>query len=280
MVVPVNSLEINEKDIVINGTKYHYFEVPNIGKPKIFMVHGLMVDSHCFLGIIQYLKDNYHIYSIDLKGHGKSDNGKDYYSSYTPTIIADEFYQFYKEVIKENFTYIGYSLGGQYGIAYAGKYQDTLKSLIIIDSAPSISTRGSFSIMFANTVTPKVFKDKNHVINFYDKSIKGLGEYMTNYCVIENSKGYTLRFDKNIAPPTVIGMIRRDRELWTHFSKINIPFLLIKAKKSEIINNRIVMLMKQINKNINTVEVDGKHTFVFTNPEKIAEQIINFLKDK
>jgi len=273
-----SDVRLEEKDIVLNGCKYHYIEIPNTGRPKVLMVHGIMVESHCFLGIISFLKDYFHIYSIDLKGHGRSDNGNTYYDSYTPNAISNDFYEFYKSVIKEKFSYIGYSLGGQFGIAYAARYSDTLNKLIIIDSAPSISTKGLFTIMMANVVKPKFFKNRDSIIRFYNKAkIDGLSDYMANYCMVETEKGYRLRFDKNIAPPTVLGMIRRDRELWLDFAKISIPLLLVKAKDSEIINNRIVTLIKQVNRNIRIVEIEGKHTFVFSNPKPIADVIRDFL---
>jgi len=69
---------MDSKTIQLGNSHYAYYEIANPGKPKMLMLHGMMVESHCFEKLAEHLKAHYHLFLLDLKGHGKSDNGKSY----------------------------------------------------------------------------------------------------------------------------------------------------------------------------------------------------------
>ncbi|HCL55799.1 MAG TPA: hypothetical protein DHW82_02160 [Spirochaetia bacterium] len=266
----------------IKGLKYHYLELPNPGKPKLLLIHGIIVESHYWQKAMTFLEKDYHIFAIDLKGHGQTGDGESYIKDYSPESVAEDFHIFYEKVIQEPFYLAGYSLGGQFALKYASLHQNTLKGFMIIDSAPSLPLKGVFTFLIADMVTPKSFKTIFEVKDFYGK--KGnheMAEYMAEYAFKQTeSNNFQLRYDKkNIAPATLMEGMRRNKSLWDSAKKIKIPTIFIKAGKSKLINSRIVMFFKSAIPHMEFVEIpDVGHEFVFTAPEPLAKAMDEFIK--
>ncbi|MGE5384722.1 MAG: alpha/beta fold hydrolase [Betaproteobacteria bacterium] len=271
---------MDSKTIQLGNTQYAYYEMANPGKPKMLLLHGMVVESHCFEKLAAFFKDDYHLLFLDLKGHGKSGNGTSYDESYTNDAIARDFLAFYQAVIQEPFHLVGYSLGGQYAIKFAGTFPDKVKSLVLIDSAPELSFKGNLAILFALMKTPKFFKDEAHVYRYYDVRNPGMGDYMLKYCLARDSFGhYTPRYDKlNFAPNTMAKAAARGKDLWEASCRITAPTLLLRGGKSFVFSNR---LEKKMRMSIPRLEVvllkDEEHLMAITHPKEVAEPIRAFL---
>ncbi|MBS1196964.1 MAG: alpha/beta hydrolase [Proteobacteria bacterium] len=271
---------MDSKTIQLGNSNYAYYEIANPGKPKMLMLHGMMVESHCFEKLAEHLKVHYHLFLLDLKGHGKSDNGKSYDEGYTNDIIAADLLAFQKQIIQEPFHLVGYSLGGQYSLKFAGTYPELVKSMTLIDSAPTLSSKGIFLILYALLTVPKFFRNKEHVLNYYNSKLAGLGDYMFKYCVSESTNGrYLLRYDKkNLSPNTLGKAAIRTKDLWESSRKIKSPALVLRAEKSAIIDNKIERTMKANMPQANVVLMkDMGHELVFSNAKEVFEQIHGFV---
>jgi pimeloyl-ACP methyl ester carboxylesterase len=271
--------------ITLNGIKWHYYEVPNEGKPVLVLVHGIIFESRTNWGkIIDELKNDYHIYAVDVKGHGLSEKGKGP-EDYLPQIIAEDLYEFYKQVIKKPFVLAGYSLGGNYAMSYAALHQDTLKGLIICESAPQHTLKGFMFIVSSSLSTPKEFKNRQHVIDFYNqrfasKGITNFGEIVEKYCIYEEDGKTKLRFD-DAAVKTHLGKMgsERSKYLWDCWKKIKIPILLIMAEKSEFFTGYRRKQMLKTQPHVQYHLLPGAyHTFAIAEPEESAHLIDNFIK--
>ncbi len=274
---------MEEKDIKLNGINYHYLEYKNPGKPKILFIHGVIVESHCWEKIISFIKDDFHIYAIDQKGHGKSDDGMSYMKDYAPDIITEDLHQFYDKVINEPFYLVGHSLGGQFSIAYAGTYPHTLKGLIILESLPSLSLKALLTLGKVDKLTPKSFKSKEEVTAFYNQAkLEGVSEYTLKYVMKKNEDGeYVLRYDrKHINPKTLIGFRIRNKQLWRKAKNILAPTLIVKAEKSLIVDFNYLTTMKKIIKNSKFIEIkNAGHELVFGFPKEVASDLKQFIKE-
>lgn len=103
-----------------------YIEVGS-GIP-LLMLHGFMGDASCWMSLSDCLKSNFRCISLDLLGFGESAR---------PTIrydIAKEV-AFLRQVVEvlhlDSFYLMGHSFGGWVSAAYALKYSDSLKGLIL-----------------------------------------------------------------------------------------------------------------------------------------------------
>lgn len=266
------------KQIQLGSTTYAFYELPKRGKPKMLLLHGMMVESHCFEPLIEHLKEHFHLYLLDLKGHGKTGNGESY-EDYRNEVITEELLAFHRAVIKEPSYLLGYSLGGQYTIKFAGTHSAVLRGAILIDSAPDLSIRGALKIMLLVMTTPGLFRGAENVRQFYDKKSPGFGDYMLEHCMQQDKYGYySPRYDRaNIVPKNSRQSGERAWELWQATKHIEVPVLVLRAEDSFIIDDGIQQRMEENIKQVQVVLMKKMgHNLALTHPQAVAEQILNF----
>lgn len=112
------NIEVNNVNI--------YYEVYGSGNP-IILVHGNGETHDIFDKLIDKLKNNYKVYAIDSRCHGKSEKAKEI----TYDIMAQDMIEFIKklQIIKPIF--YGFSDGGIIGLLIAIREQNLLSRLII-----------------------------------------------------------------------------------------------------------------------------------------------------
>lgn len=277
--VDADFMRMAHRNIDLGSSQYAYYEIPNPGKPKMLLLHGMLVESHCFAKLVPYLKDDYHLLFLDLKGHGQSANGGSYDQAYSADIIASDLRAFHQAVIQEPFYLLGYSLGGQYSLKFAGTYPELVKGLLIIDSAPALCLKATLTILLTLMLTPKSFASKEHALRVYEKRTPGFGEYIANFCLMQDSQGrYVLRYDKNnFAPDSMAKSAARTRDLWQACSKITAPTLILRCEKSFVFNNRLEKKMRESIANSTVVRMkDMKHLIAFSHPRELAGEIHSF----
>lgn len=113
MIIKVNNININ-------------YEEYGEGMP-IILLHGNGENYTIFDKLIEKLKDNYKIYAIDSRCHGKSENTENI--SYD--LMAEDVISFIKEKNIERPILYGFSDGGIVGLLIAIKNPKLLSNLII-----------------------------------------------------------------------------------------------------------------------------------------------------
>lgn len=114
-----------------------YYEVEGQGHPLV-LLHGWGQCVAAFRPIIDSLKNDFQVYTLDFPGFGQSDEPKDIWSVYD---YADMVEKFINQLEIKNPTIFGHSFGGRIGIIYAGRQND-LNKLVLIDSAGIKPKRG------------------------------------------------------------------------------------------------------------------------------------------
>lgn len=101
------------------------------GKPTVILVHGGLDHARNWDWVARALRDDYHVYAIDLRGHGNS--------AWAPGAlysIAEHVLDLsaLADVIGDYPVYlIGHSLGGIITLHYAGVYPDCVKKVVAIE---------------------------------------------------------------------------------------------------------------------------------------------------
>lgn len=108
----------------------NYAEGPNNGPPLLLLPGGAQ-RWQSFDILIPDLIKQYHIYALDLRGHGKSGwVAKSYkLQDYVPDIAS-----FIQHSIKQPAIIFGHSLGGEIGIMTAAYHRELVRALIIGDA--------------------------------------------------------------------------------------------------------------------------------------------------
>lgn len=112
------NIEVNDIDI--------YYEVYGEGKP-IILLHGNSETHEIFDRLIERLKNNYKVYAIDSRCHGKSEKIEEI--SYD--LMAVDMIEFIKKLKIDKPIVYGFSDGGIIGLLVAIKQPKLLSKLII-----------------------------------------------------------------------------------------------------------------------------------------------------
>lgn len=111
--------------ILVNNVNLYYEEYGN--GQSIILLHGNQETHEIFDKLIDKLKDNYKVYAIDNRCHGKSENPIDI--SYD--LMCDDIIDFIKKLNIEKPILYGFSDGGIVGLLIAIKEPNLLSNLII-----------------------------------------------------------------------------------------------------------------------------------------------------
>jgi 3-oxoadipate enol-lactonase len=125
--------------------------------PPLFMIHGIGARRQGWAKLTEHLKSNFRCISYDLRGHGESP---------LPSVpfglddLVDDLEALRARLGIENAHFIGHSLGGMIGPAYARRYPDRVLSLGLLSTAAfrtaddSAKVRGVVTAMEEKGIAP------------------------------------------------------------------------------------------------------------------------------
>jgi pimeloyl-ACP methyl ester carboxylesterase len=115
--------------VKVNGTEI-YYEVYGEGKP-LFLLHGFTQSSKAWLPYVVDYKNEYEIYLVDLKGHGKSSWFTEPISLRSVALDLNGLITYLK---LSEINAIGFSYGGEVLFQLALINPELVKSMVIIGS--------------------------------------------------------------------------------------------------------------------------------------------------
>ena len=125
----------------------HYEEGPANG-PPLFLLHGLARNCHDFSALLPCLSQHWHVYAVDLRGHGKTDHVP---GGYVSSGYAIDVAFLLKEVVRKPAAIFGHSLGGMTALRVAAEHSNRVRALILGDSCMSAGD-------FAHGLYPTLFR--------------------------------------------------------------------------------------------------------------------------
>lgn len=206
-------------EIEIKGVKTHYQESgPRDGEPVI-LLHGWGCNTSTVKSIADCLNDGMHVFSIDLPGHGKTEEPQEIWGS-------DDFADFVKEFIKKlelsNPSLIGHSFGGRTIIALASKEGGEKFNKIVLVDAAGITPRRSLKYYY------KVYSYKTlkRLVNLFLGKEKGKK-------LVERALKKRGSADYQSSSPKMRGIMSKcvNEDLRKRMPQIKVPTLLVWGEK-------------------------------------------------
>lgn len=147
-----------EKQVTLpNGNVINYGEVEN-EKPALLLIHGQMGAWEDYANLMPELSKNWHIYAIDVYGHGESTHEE---SLYYIDVNGDDLIWFIDNVIGEKTVVCGHS-NGALTAAYIAAYGGENIAGAVLEDPPVFSTEGEdWENSFAYLDTYKPLHDYN-----------------------------------------------------------------------------------------------------------------------
>ena len=121
---------LQEKIFNTGMVSLNYAEGQSKGPPLV-LLHGIPGRWQEFLPLLPALSMRWHIYALDLRGHGKSGQVPGQYlpEDYTVDVVA-----FLQEQVQEAAVLFGNSAGGMATLAAAAQLPQKVRALVIGDS--------------------------------------------------------------------------------------------------------------------------------------------------
>ena len=106
----------------------HYYVEKGQGGPVLILLHGNGENSSYFAGQIDVFAQQYHVFTIDTRGHGKTPRGT---APFTIRQFADDLLGFMEEHQIEKAHILGFSDGGNIAMVFAMRYPERVDRLIL-----------------------------------------------------------------------------------------------------------------------------------------------------
>lgn len=115
---------------IFKNTQISYTESGK-GSALVFL-HGFLENKNMWIPYEKYFTNKYRVITIDLLGHGESDN-----LGYIHTMEdqADMVHALLSDLRIRKATLIGHSMGGYVALAFAELYPDQVKSLVLVNAS-------------------------------------------------------------------------------------------------------------------------------------------------
>jgi len=119
--------------LLANNIELHY-EIAGDGQPLVF-IHGLGSSTRDWEFQIPSFAKKYQVIAFDLRGHGKSEKPQ---GPYTIPMFAADLAGLLAGLSIKSAHLVGISLGGAVAFQFALDYPNMVKTLTIVNSAPSL----------------------------------------------------------------------------------------------------------------------------------------------
>jgi 2-hydroxy-6-oxonona-2,4-dienedioate hydrolase len=276
----------DDQFIEIEGINTRYWEAGS-GDNNLLFIHGFGGAAEEWIFNMFFFEESFHLFAIDLPGHGRSDKPDISYDVYVCEKIVNGFVD---TLNITTVTFIGHSLCGAVALLYSIRHPERIDKIVLI--APSCIEE--FGMMFRVPTIPMIgemimrppstceqVEDSLKILTY--KSVKLPFEIIERVHQFYNSPGYTrgcLSYMRNFL--NVFGLTRRGKEvsnfIRNHSGNVENPILLFWGKHDRIVPMRYGADLKECLKNLEYHEIEEcGHNPHWENAEEINTNIIDWL---
>jgi len=130
---PVAPAPYTSHSVQAGALKLHYLDYGTAGRPPMLCIHGGAAHAHWFDFVAPGFTPNYHVRSLDLRGHGDSeavDPPAYFYKDY-----ASDLNKVVEALDLRDFVLMGHSMGGTVCLLYLATYPGRANRFVVIDSS-------------------------------------------------------------------------------------------------------------------------------------------------
>lgn len=242
--------------LTVNGVRYHV-EVRNREKQEtVVFLHGFTGSTKSWHSVTEDWTDR-KIVLIDLIGHGETDSPESV-ELYTMERQLGDLNALFDQLELDNFSLMGYSMGGRTALAYACRFPERISGLMLESASPGLQSeearrnRRTSDARLAERIVTKglvSFIDAWENVALFD-SQKSLPEKV-KHAIRQERLGQNPVGLAN----SLLGMgTGSQASYWDELKRLNMPVLLVTGQldlKFELIAKEMAGLMpKAIHKNI------------------------------
>jgi pimeloyl-ACP methyl ester carboxylesterase len=259
------------------GLKLHYLDYGTAGRPPMLCVHGGAAHAHWYDYVAPGFTSDYHVRSIDLRGHGDSewiDPPAYLYKDY-----AADLDEAARRLDLRDFVLIGHSMGGTVSLLYAATYPGRVKALVVVDSTVNLSPDRIAALRDVGSRSGRSYPSKEELVAKYrlrpgdSLATPEVVRHIASHSARQQSDGtWQHKFDRNVYATREVSDVR------PNWDRLRIPVLLVKAEMSDRLGASVFADVKSRCPQAELVEVSKSHHHVtLDNPLEFIEKVRSFL---
>jgi pimeloyl-ACP methyl ester carboxylesterase len=258
--------------------RLHFLEWNPAASRTVILLHGNSANAWWWQWVAAELPNDLRLLAVDLRGHGDSEWVTP--AAYKPHDYAGDLANFIGEEVRERPIVVGHSMGGVVTLAFASRYAELARGIIVIDTAV-VSSRGRDRFLHRLKALPTVVYPDLETAKARFRLMPNEGEIHPDRALAIAEKslmpaeqgGYTLKFDRESFfggdGLPVMDTIRA----------LSIPTLLVRAEKSRIMTQESSEVAAASNPHTRLMVIaDAHHHVILEKPAEVAKVIGEFAR--
>jgi esterase len=266
----------DDRWIIVNGVKLHYFDWGNSSAPPMILLHGFCSYARYWDFFARNMSLEYHVLALDMRGHGDSDHA----SSYSLEDVVTDLAEFVAVLKLKDMTLVGLSMGGLISILYAAEHGDKVARLVIVDIGPELAPEGLEHINKDIASEPAQFVSSDEAFKRLQQvqplNSEEFIRHQVKYALKPGEAGkLKFKYDSALCQLN----LQSQENLWDYLERIRCPTLVIRAGHSDILSRATAQKMVALLPKGSLTEIpDTTHTLVGDNPVAFERAVMTFLK--
>jgi pimeloyl-ACP methyl ester carboxylesterase len=266
--------------LTLRGLRFHYLDWGTAGRSPFVCLHGGAQTAHSWDDFAPVVREDYHVYALDQRGHGDSDWAPD--GDYSRQTQSEDIAAFVSALGLSPFILAGLSMGGINAITYTAQYPESVRALVIVDVGPEIEPRGRENIQrFISGIDEldsfEAFVERAHRFN-PRRSLDNLRQRLSHNLKQLPSGKWTWKFDQKRLSAGIRSGIGPEG-LWEDVRRIRCPTLIVRGGESDILAPEAAERLRAAIPNSRIAVVPGAgHSVMGDNPEGFAAAVQDFLR--
>ncbi len=250
-----------------NGINLHYTRTGG-NKPTIILLHGLMANGLCWIGLARALEEEYDVIMPDARGHGQSsvpDYGYQYEDHANDVVGLMDSLKLSSPLL------LGHSMGGMTAAVVASRKPSLLRGLILADPT-FLSPRAQREVRDSDVAD----RHRKILCMSLDEVVKEAQVRHPNRPLETLELFARARLQTSMAAFDVLTPPNPDyRQL---VSKIDVPSLLLFGDKG-VVSSAIAKELQGLNPQLKVEQIQGAgHALHMDQPERFAAIVKRFLR--
>jgi pimeloyl-ACP methyl ester carboxylesterase len=264
-------------DVQAGELKLRYIDYGAAGRPPMLCIHGGAAHKHWFDFVAPGFTPDYHVRSLDLRGHGDSQHVdppqylyKDYAADVNKAVEALDL---------RDFVLMGHSMGGTVSLLYLATYPGRAAKFVMVDSSVNLPPERIALLRDVGSRPGRNYDSKEEMIERYrlrpgeSLATVDVVRYIAERSIKQEPDGtWKYKFDRNV-------YATREpfdgNPLW---EKVKIPTLLVRGDRSTRITPEVHARVKQYCPQAELVEVaHSDHHVTLDNPRGFIDAVTPWL---
>ena len=268
--------------VTADGVELHYSAWGDPSDPPVVCVHGLSRAGRDFDPLARELDDDYRVLCPDVQGRGLSEWAPEGAAEewYAGSRLAETLVAFFDELGIEEARYVGTSMGGQLGMGLAaGPLADRISHLVMNDVGPAPAededAREGIDRIVEYLTNPPEFDRFSELEAYYRETystFSGMTDAEWRVFTVGSARrtgegGFAPAYDPRVVEPLLTE--ETDADPWAAWEAIDVPTLVLKGERSDILADETFEEMRERRPEIETVTVDCGHAPSLNVPEQV-----------